>query len=262
MRTPPKEPFFNTHKIVAMKRVVDPDVGSYAEVEMLKKLDHPAIVKYLTSFNNESNDLCIIMEYCQIGDLEDLIKTQIPGGPQIATEINIIIMISNIASALEYIHQKGIIHRDIKPKNILCGVKNMGFEIKLADFGLAKLMELRTQSGRQVALTHCGTHIYMSPEALRTQTLPRESRQPYGAATDIFSFGATISFVCNEGRHLFTSKDAVLQWTGGNSTINETKYSIYLRKLMTAMLCPQAENRPKANYIWEKCRSLVAILKL
>ena len=248
MRTPPKEPFFNTRKIVAMKRIVDPDARSYAEVEMLKKLDHPAIVKYLTSYANDSNDLCIIMEYCQNGDLNDLIQKR---GPQIATEKNIIAIISNIASALDYIHQKGIIHRDIKPNNILCGVNN---HIKLADFGLAKLMELRTQSGRQVALTNCGTSIYMSPEVLRNQ--------PYGTATDIFSFGTTISFLCNQGKHLFTSRDSVLRWTGGKSTINETKYSIYLQKLMTAMLCPQAEKRPKANYILEGVKTLNEFLKL
>merc|ERR1712141_185289 len=101
--------------------------------------------------------------------------------------------------------------------------------------------------------TNCGTSIYMSPEAIRGQ--------PYGTATDIFSFGATISFLCNQGRHLFTSREAVLQWTGGKSTIDENIYSIYLQKLMTIMLIPQAEKRPKANDILEKVKTLAIILK-
>ena len=253
MRTPPKETFFNTHRFVAMKRVVDPDAGSYAEVEMLKKLNHPNIVKYLTSYTNESNDLCIIMEYCKIGDLKDLIESR---WPQIATEKNIIAIIANIVDALNYIHQQGIIHRDIKPNNILCGVHSLvqsSIKIKLADFGLAKLMDLRTQSGRQIALTNCGTSIYMSPEAIRGQ--------PYGTPTDIFSFGATISFLCNQGRHLFPSREAVLQWTGGKSTIDEKIYSIYLQKLMMIMLSPEAAKRPRANDILEKVKTLSTILK-
>ena len=135
MRTPPKETFFNTHRFVAMKRVVDPDERSYTEVEMLKKLNHPNIVKYLTSYTNESNDLCIIMEYCKIGDLKDLIESR---WPQIATEKNIIAIIANIVDALNYIHQQGIIHRDIKPNNILCAVHSLvqsSIRIKLLILG-------------------------------------------------------------------------------------------------------------------------------
>ena len=64
MRTPPNEPCFRSNKIVAMKRVTDPDEESYQEVEILKKLDNANIIKYLTSFTNECNDLCIIMRYC------------------------------------------------------------------------------------------------------------------------------------------------------------------------------------------------------
>ena len=122
MRTPPKEPFFNTHKIVAMKRVVDPDAGSYAEVEMLKKLNHPNIVKYLTAYSNESNDLCIIMEYCEIGDLKDLIESR---WPQIATEKNIIAIILNIAWWM-YSYNLILTHRKIREHEIEEVMKSEG----------------------------------------------------------------------------------------------------------------------------------------
>ena len=99
----------------------------------------------------------------------------------------------------------------------------------------------RTHAGRQYARTQIGTSIYMSPEALKGQR--------YGTPTDIWSLGATISFVCNR-RHLFsTGKNAVKNWPGGKSTLDRNKYSIEIRQLTANMMNPDSNLRPNAEEI-------------
>ena len=249
MRTPPNKSFFKEHPFVAMKRITDdPNPDTNKEVEILMKLQHKNIVKYFNAFMDDStNDLFIIMEYCD-RNLEDGIKEM-----GINTdERNVGMTICQLASALSHVHQKGIIHRDIKPANILCkNTEKDTIILKLADFGLAKVMN-KTPSGRNYAGTYCGTPIYMSPEVLK------EKR--YGTPTDIWSFGAVISFVCNGGKDLFTNEKDVLKWRGGKSTLDEKEYSIYLQKIVTNMLSPEEDSRLKAYEIWKKTTNLIDVL--
>ena len=120
MKTPKNQPFSEDHPIVALKRIKSPDDKDKEEVEILKKLDHQSsIIKYLTSFIcKKSGDLCIVMEYCESGSLTTLVeKSKFK-----ASNKNVAFMIFQIGLALEYVHEKGIIHRDIKPDNILCSL--------------------------------------------------------------------------------------------------------------------------------------------
>ena len=84
--------------------------------------------------------------------------------------------------ALEYIHSKGVAHRDIKLENIFLGDN---VEIKIADFGLMKIFE--GEGAAEALRTRCGTESYMSPELLK------DSNESYnGPANDIFAAGVML----------------------------------------------------------------------
>lgn len=230
--SPTDESFHSAHPIVAVKRIEDPDSSAEAEVDILKTLNHKNIIKFLDSFfDKTTKDLCIVMEYCDRGDITSYL-------PKInKDEHSVWRFVSTLSSALMYLHENNVIHRDIKPQNILCKSSGSSFTFKLADFGIAKLLN-NTHRGQLYARTKIGTEIYMSPESLTAER--------YGKPSDIWSLGAVISAFCNGGKHLFTSQEAVTSWPGAKSSLDNTKYSIGLRQLTADMLCPTERMRPTA----------------
>lgn len=110
----------------------------------------------------------IIMEYCENKDFSHLlIKRPVK-------HLYIKYYIKQIIDALKFLHEKNIIHRDIKPKNIL--LTNNYKEIKLCDFGFAKQPD-----GLKKVLTVCGSPLYMAPEIYK--------KQGYNNSVDIWSLG-------------------------------------------------------------------------
>ncbi len=139
------------------------------EGEALKKLDHPNIVKFLQMVEKEGKHY-LVMEYIEGGDLKSLISTQSPLPlPQIIS-IGL-----GISDALTRSHRLSILHRDIKPGNILLNQEGIPY---LADFGIARL-------GREQRLTQhgavMGTYAYMSPEQFTDGEIDQRS--------DIWSLG-------------------------------------------------------------------------
>ena len=131
-----------------------------SEVTILSNLDHPNIVKYFGTFEDESY-IHIVMEYLKGHDLDKIITLKKYTG---FDEKNMCQIIHQLLKALSFIHSKNIIHRDIKPENILFSNKRNYSSLKLIDFGLATFSNLDHKS--------VGTPFYMSPETIEGNSTP------------------------------------------------------------------------------------------
>jgi len=149
------------------------------KANLLKHLKHPNIVAYVNSFI-EKNTLYIQMEYCECGDLASHIKEKKKKG-ETFTEEEILNWFIQICIALEYIHGRKILHRDIKSQNIFLTTNNT---VKLGDFGISKLLE----STNECAMTVVGTPYYMSPEVCENK--------PYTFKSDVWALGCVLYELC------------------------------------------------------------------
>ena len=157
------------------------------EISILRKLNHPNIVKFF-GYTETNNQLLIKMEYIKFGTLKFWIKQK----EKISEEESSIIL-SKVLSAIEYLHSKQITHRDIKPENIMLSKKNDLESIKIIDFGLS------TQSYKLLINNdYCGTYIYMAPELIE--------KKLYFSSVDIWSIGILMYILLNKGKHPFYSK--------------------------------------------------------
>lgn len=143
------------------------------EAKTLAKLSHPNIVT-VYNFGQAEEMYFLVMEYVDGVNLRDTIQAKTLD-PQKA-----MVIIPQICDALQYAHDKGVVHRDIKPENILV---NTDGDVKIADFGLAKLLDPSAQdfaltSTRQVM----GTLKYMSPEQI-------EKPETVDHRADLYSLG-------------------------------------------------------------------------
>jgi NIMA (never in mitosis gene a)-related kinase len=126
------------------------------EVEFLSKLNHPNIVSYKEYFETHSNNtniLYIIMQYCDNGDLEHKVKQQAQLKRPFS-EIQVLDWFVQLCLALKHIHDRKILHRDLKTQNVFL-MKNL--TLKLGDFGIAKNLN----STMEHAKTQIGTPYYL-----------------------------------------------------------------------------------------------------
>lgn len=153
----------------------------FAEAKIQAKLNHPNIV-IMYNFFQFNERYFIVMEYVEgfilpdgkkINNLHELINL----GP--LSEERILQIFKQILDGVGYAHKKGILHRDIKPLNILFTPEG---SIKVADFGIAKIVAGDTNVS--VSGTRVGTPLYMSPEQILNEPLDK--------TTDIYSLGVTL----------------------------------------------------------------------
>lgn len=166
-----------TGQVVAIKSIFyDPDKGQShpkAEAEIMNQLNHPNILK-LYDFFEIDNDFRLIMEYCEHGDLRRFISHKFPDKK--VPEHQVQKIVQQICAGLKAMRELNILHRDLKPDNILI---DHGFNLKIADFGSAKVQDTDCLFN-----TCVGTRIYMSPEVLFWE--------PYAEKCDIWPIGIMI----------------------------------------------------------------------
>ncbi|GAB1296206.1 Serine/threonine-protein kinase ULK2 [Apodemus speciosus] len=197
--------------------------GRHRQKTDWEELQHENIVA-LYDVQELPNSVFLVMEgfsvtrYCNGGDLADYLQAK-----GTLSEDTIRVFLHQIAAAMRILHSKGVIHRDLKPQNILLSYANRrkssvsGIRIKIADFGFARYLHSNT-----MAATLCGSPMYMAPEVIMSQH--------YDAKADLWSIG-TVIYQCLVGKPPFQA----------NNIPRET--SPYLANLLLGLLQRNQKDR-------------------
>ena len=181
------------------------------EIYILKHINHPNIVKYI-SLVEKKKDYWLIIEYCNGGSLVKALKYHLTKFNKPVPENIVRYFIKNILTAVIYLNNKNIIHRDIKSDNILLHYENeqdleennfTKAKIKLIDFGFARYLDENELAGSLV-----GTPMYMDPKVLQTflESKSRVVQGFYDQKVDVWSLGI-LTYELLIGIVPFMSKD-------------------------------------------------------
>lgn len=161
-------------KVIDKKALKGKEDSLENEIKVLRRLDHPNVVKLLEAYESKSY-VYLVMELVTGGELFDRIVEK---GSY--TEKDAADLIKQVLSAVGYMHSSGVVHRDLKPENLLYHSADENSKIMISDFGLSKMED----SG--IMATACGTPGYVAPEVL--------AQKPYGKEVDVWSIGV-ISYI-------------------------------------------------------------------
>ena len=207
-----------------------------------KEGGHENIVKFY-GFYLFDKEAVLIMEYVDGGDLKGKIEEARINQKKLE-EKQIVTWVKEIASALRYCHKdKNIMHRDIKPDNILLTKDG---HIKLADFGISKMLSNETKKTK----TRIGDLDYISPEI--------ENGEEYTYSTDIWSLGVLTYELCLLQHPVTKYRLKIKQFfEGGIPKLEDKDYSTELSDLIQKMLSVKPEERPTADDIVQVCEKLL-----
>ncbi|XP_069349857.1 serine/threonine-protein kinase Nek1 [Eulemur rufifrons] len=208
---------------------------SRREVAVLANMKHPNIVQYKESFE-ENGSLYIVMDYCEGGDLFKRINAQ---KGILFQEDQILDWFVQICLALKHVHDRKILHRDIKSQNIFLTKDGT---VQLGDFGIARVLN----STVELARTCIGTPYYLSPEICENK--------PYNNKSDIWALGCVLYEMCTL-KHAFEAgsmKNLVLKIISGSFPPVSLHYSYDLRSLLSQLFKRNPRDRPSVNSILEK----------
>lgn len=223
-----------THAVKSCPKKLIPSEELWAEIEIMKQLDHPHIMRLYYTFED---DLCIFIasELCEGGEL---FNAMIAAGT--LHEQTAALLFKQIMSAVSYIHMNMICHRDLKPENFLiskkCAIQDS--RVKLIDFGTAKRFDLGPLTTKV-----CTVH-YVAPEVLK------KKMEPYTEKVDVWSAGVVL-FVMLAGVPPFHDDDdleLMKKVKRGKWSFTPEKawkrVSAVGKELVTQMLTKDVDSRP------------------
>ena len=218
------------------------DIGRMSEAErketlqearIIEHLEHPNVVKFIETFKTKKGKLCIVMDYADGGDIAHKIKEQ-RGRP--FSESQVLDWFTQMCLGMKHIHDRKIIHRDIKGANVFLTKKGY---VKIGDFGIAKVLQHTIQKAR----TFVGTPYYLSPEVVQSK--------PYNNKTDIWSMGVMLYELCCLKPPFDAPSIHLLSMKIVRGVYNPipSSYSAEIRGLIKQMLEVRTDLRPDVNKI-------------
>ncbi len=268
-----------THKVtnekVAAKRIIretEADAEKVVrELQKLLELNHPNITR-VYSAEQYGKTVWTFMEYCEQGDLQKYCSKAKKEGHVVSESMKVNLML-DIAKGVLYLHSKNVIHRDIKPTNILLAGKPA--TAKLTDFDLSKFLG----EAESTMTSKVGTEAFKAPECfVRTE----EGKLQYRRSVDIFGMGLTFLAMIQENEGLIPKIETpaqpselyiacrrilwerimynrqplcVVDLTRGNDFERKT------RSLVFIMTCAEASDRIPAEQVVEGLEEIAAQLK-
>ncbi|XP_078386087.1 uncharacterized protein LOC144668207 isoform X2 [Cetorhinus maximus] len=198
------------------------------EVKVLSMLDHPNIINYYDSFE-EDGVLMIEMEYADGGTLAQYLAQQ----DRELEEQQILNLFHQVVAAICYLHEHNVLHRDLKTANLFLTKEG---EVKLGDFGVAKVMTTGSE-----AHTVLGTPFYISPEICEGKC--------YNDKSDIWSLGCILyEMACRQRTFEGTNLPAVVnKIMKGQFAPITNNYSAEFKALVMDMLQKEPQYRPSAH---------------
>jgi len=144
--------------------------GTYT---VLRRISHTNIVRF-RDLKKSASHFYLVLEFCAGGDLSEFLRERGKVAEETARKF-----LTQIAAGICMLHRENVLHRDLKPQNILLSSADDDPILKIADFGFARALQ-----PQDMAATVCGSPLYMAPEILR--------HEPYDAKADLWSVGAIL----------------------------------------------------------------------
>lgn len=229
-------------RIFALKRIacstIDQSNQALDECSKAMKLDHPNICKHYESFIDVTDngiDVIIVMEFFEDGDLDGLLEKV-----ELINEKLIIDIAIQVIDSIRFLHENHILHRDIKPGNILLRKVDDSFQAVITDFGLAKKYE------GQGNMSVVGTNAFAAIEVMMCED--------YSYPVDVFSFGVLLYYLMTKqektifmeilmgGEKFYEEMDQDMKKRG---------YSNEIRSLIISCMLKDPSKRPKPEEILE-----------
>lgn len=205
------------------------------EANNASKCSHPNIIEFIERFERHGK-LLLVFEFADAGDLHGQVNARAPN--RYFREAEILLIFSQLCLALNHIHRRKIMHRDLKTPNVFlttCGL------VKLGDFGFSRQYE-ETLS-QDVGNTFCGTPYYLSPELWNQAT--------YSSKADIWSLGVVLYELMALKRPFGggTMRELIDNVLGGRAEELPQHYSKELRELCMDMLNTDPNKRPSIQQV-------------